>query len=89
MQVSWGGGKLILLAIAALLSTNRRALNPRTVVGAPIIHGASAFVVLYWDFGRRMLRGLNERFGRDREAQAKIEQGLVSDSSTREEPYAR
>ena len=46
MQVSWGGGKLILLAIAALLSTNRRTLNPRTVVGALLIQRASALVVL-------------------------------------------
>ena len=49
MQVSWGGGMFVLLAVAVLLSTNRRTLNPRTVVGALIIQGASAFVVLYWD----------------------------------------
>lgn len=63
MQVSWGGGMLVLLAIAVLLSTNRRTLNPRTVVGALIIQGASAFVVLYWNFGRRMLRGLTNVSG--------------------------
>ncbi|HEV2742796.1 MAG TPA: Na+ dependent nucleoside transporter N-terminal domain-containing protein [Rubrobacter sp.] len=54
---------LVLLAIAVLLSTNRRTLNPRTVVGALLIQRASAFVVLYWDFGRRMLRGLTNVSG--------------------------
>ena len=48
MQVLWGvGGMLVLLALAVLLSTNRRAINPRTVIGALIIQVAFAFVVLY------------------------------------------
>ena len=35
MQVLWGiGGMLVLIAIAFGLSTNRRAINPRTVFGA-------------------------------------------------------
>jgi CNT family concentrative nucleoside transporter len=54
VQVLWGiGGVVVLLAIAFLLSTNRRAINPRTVVGALVIQVAFAFVVLYWDLGRR------------------------------------
>lgn len=57
----WGiGGVVVLLAIAFLLSTNRRAINPRTVVGALVIEVAFAFVVLYWDLGRRALRTLTE-----------------------------
>ena len=48
MQVLWGiGGVVVLLAIAFLLSTNGRTINPRTVVGALVIQVAFAFVVLY------------------------------------------
>ncbi|CAA9436473.1 MAG: Nucleoside permease NupC [uncultured Rubrobacteraceae bacterium] len=48
MQVLWGiGGMAVLLAIAFALSTDRRAINPRTVIGALIIQVAFAFVVLY------------------------------------------
>ena len=57
MQVLWGvGGMLVLLAIAFALSTARRAINPRTVLVALLIQIAFAFVVLYWDLGRRALR---------------------------------
>ena len=48
MQVLWGiGGMVVLLAIAFLLSTNRRAVNLRTVAGALIIQIVFAFIVLY------------------------------------------
>jgi concentrative nucleoside transporter, CNT family len=61
MQILWGiGGMVALLAIAFLLSTNRRAINPRTVVGALIIQLVLAFIVLYWDFGQRALRVLTD-----------------------------
>lgn len=61
MQILWGlGGMLVLLAIAYLLSTNRRAINPRTVIGALLIQLAFAFIVLYWDLGRRALRLLTD-----------------------------
>ena len=61
MQILWGiGGMVVLLIIAFLLSTNRRAINPRTVVGALIIQLVLAFVVLYWDFGQRALRVLTD-----------------------------
>ena len=61
MQVLWGvGGMLVLLAIAFALSTNRRAINPRTVLVALLIQIAFAFVVLYWDLGRRALRLLTD-----------------------------
>jgi CNT family concentrative nucleoside transporter len=57
MQVLWGiGGMVILLAIAFVLSTNRRAINPRTVIGALAIQIVFAFVVLYWDLGRQALQ---------------------------------
>ena len=57
MQVLWGiGGMVVLLAIAFLLSTNRRAISPRTVIGALIIQIAFAFIVLYWDLGRQALQ---------------------------------
>ena len=61
MQVLWGvGGMLVLLAIAFALSTNRRAINPRTVLVALLIQIAFAFIVLYWDLGRRALRLLTD-----------------------------
>ena len=57
MQVLWGiGGMLVLLAIAFLLSTNRRAIRLRTVIGALIIQIAFAFIVLYWELGRQALQ---------------------------------
>ena len=48
MQVLWGiGGVVVLLAIAFLLSTNRRAINPRTVVGALVIQVTFAFFLFF------------------------------------------
>jgi CNT family concentrative nucleoside transporter len=59
LQVLWGiGGIIILLAIAFLLSTNRRAIRLRLVIGALAIQIAFAFIVLYWDFGQRALQTL-------------------------------
>ncbi len=57
MQVLWGiGGMVALLAVAFALSTNRRTINPRTVVGAlAILQVAFAFVVLYSIIGSRAL----------------------------------
>jgi hypothetical protein len=61
MQVLWGiGGMPVLLAIAFALSTNRRAINPRTVIVALLIQIAFAFIVLYWDFGKTALRTLTD-----------------------------
>jgi CNT family concentrative nucleoside transporter len=57
MQVLWGiGGMVVLLAIAFLISTNRRAIRLRTVIGALIIQITFAFIVLYWDLGRQALQ---------------------------------
>jgi len=59
MQVLWGiGGMVVILGIAFLLSNNRRAVSPRTVIGALVIQVAFAVIVLYWDLGRRALEVL-------------------------------
>ncbi|WP_222850166.1 NupC/NupG family nucleoside CNT transporter [Allosaccharopolyspora coralli] len=56
MQVLWGiGGMVLLLALAFALSTNRRAIRPRTVIGALAIQVLFAFIVLRWDTGERAL----------------------------------
>jgi concentrative nucleoside transporter, CNT family len=56
MQVLWGiGGMVVLLAIAFGLSTNRRAINPRTVFVALAIQVVLGVVVLYWEAGKRAL----------------------------------
>ena len=56
MQVLWGiGGMVVLLAIAFGLSTNRRAINPRTVFGALAIQVLLGVVVLYRGAGKRVL----------------------------------
>jgi len=47
---------VVLLAIAFLLSTNRRAINPRTVFGALAIQVALGVIVLYWGAGKRALQ---------------------------------
>jgi CNT family concentrative nucleoside transporter len=60
MQVLWGiGGMVVLLAIAFGLSTNRRAINPRTVFGALAIQVLLGIVVLYWGSGKRALEALS------------------------------
>jgi concentrative nucleoside transporter, CNT family len=46
---------VVLLAIAFGLSTNRRAINPRTVFGALAIQFVLGVVVLYWRAGKRAL----------------------------------
>ncbi|TCJ16026.1 NupC/NupG family nucleoside CNT transporter [Rubrobacter taiwanensis] len=59
MQVLWGmGGMLFILAIAFLFSSNRRAIRPRTVLGALAIQVAFAVIVLYWEPGRTALETL-------------------------------
>jgi concentrative nucleoside transporter, CNT family len=57
MQVLWGvRGMVVLLAIAFLLSNNRRAINPRTVFGALAIQVVLGVIVLYWGAGKRALQ---------------------------------
>ena len=60
MQVLWGiGGMVLLLVLAFALSTNRRAINPRTVIGALAIQVVFAVLVLYWGTGQRILESVS------------------------------
>ena len=59
-QILWGiGGMVFLLFVAFLLSTDRRAIKPRTVVGALAIQVIFGVVVLYWDAGKRALQAVS------------------------------
>ncbi|MGP2517539.1 NupC/NupG family nucleoside CNT transporter [Yersinia sp. 2545 StPb PI] len=53
-------GMAVLILIAVLLSSNYRAINIRTVVGAFIIQIAIGALVLYVPIGRRILGGMSE-----------------------------
>lgn len=50
---------VVLLAIAFGLSTNRRAINPRTVFGALAIQFLLGVVALYWGAGNRALEAMS------------------------------
>ncbi|CAI8827200.1 putative nucleoside transporter [Brevibacillus sp. IT-7CA2] len=59
MQYIWGVlGILGIFIIAIAFSKNRRAINPRTVIGAFAIQFIFALVVLKWDFGKKLLEYL-------------------------------
>lgn len=53
-------GMVVLIAIAVLLSSNRRAIKLRTVLGAFIIQIGIGALVLYVPVGRRILGGMSE-----------------------------
>jgi concentrative nucleoside transporter, CNT family len=56
-QILWGiGGMVFLLFVALLLSTDRRAIRPRTVLGALAVQVIFGVVVLYWNAGKRALQ---------------------------------
>lgn len=58
MQFVWGiGGIVVLLGLALAMSTNRRAINLRTVGVALAIEVLFAVLVLYWDTGADALTG--------------------------------
>ncbi|MBB4935508.1 CNT family concentrative nucleoside transporter [Lipingzhangella halophila] len=58
MSVLWGlGGMLVLLAIAFVFSTNRRAIKPRTVIAALALQFGFGALVLYWPVGQQALEG--------------------------------
>ncbi|MER7011991.1 NupC/NupG family nucleoside CNT transporter [Saccharopolyspora sp. NPDC000359] len=60
VQVLWGiGGMLVLLLLAFALSTNRRAINPRTVLGALAVQVLFAVIVLRWDVGKQALAAVS------------------------------
>lgn len=57
MQVLWGaGGMVVLLGLAFALSTDRRSVRPRTVLGALAIQVTFGVIVLYWGAGRAALQ---------------------------------
>ncbi len=59
-QILWGiGGMAFLLVLAFLLSTNRRAIKPRTVFGALAIQVAFGIIVLYWEAGQQVLKAVS------------------------------
>ncbi|MCS2170411.1 NupC/NupG family nucleoside CNT transporter [Scandinavium sp. TWS1a] len=61
MQILMGLiGMMVLLAIAVLLSSNRRAINLRTVLGAWIIQIAIGALILYVPAGRKVLLAMSE-----------------------------
>ncbi|MDU5141228.1 MAG: NupC/NupG family nucleoside CNT transporter [Paenibacillus dendritiformis] len=59
MQYIWGLlGILGIFLIAFAFSKNRKAINPRTVIGAFAIQFIFALIVLKWEFGKKMLNYL-------------------------------
>lgn len=56
MNLLWGiFGVFIVLGIAFLLSSGKKSIKPRTILGGLAIQITFAFMVLEWDFGRKML----------------------------------
>ncbi|WP_264739252.1 NupC/NupG family nucleoside CNT transporter [Cytobacillus firmus] len=59
MNFIWGLlGVAAVLGIAFLLSSNRKAINLRTILGGLAIQFAFAFAVLKWDLGKKALEKL-------------------------------
>jgi concentrative nucleoside transporter, CNT family len=59
MSFIWGIlGIVTVLGIAFLLSSNRKAINFRTILGGLAIQFAFAFAVLKWDLGKKALEKL-------------------------------
>ncbi|MEK3888842.1 NupC/NupG family nucleoside CNT transporter [Bacillus sp. FSL K6-3431] len=57
MQYIWGIiGIIGILSIAIALSTARKSINLRTIIGALAIQLIFAFIVLKWEFGRKILQ---------------------------------
>ena len=57
MNVLWGiGGVIGVLAIAFLLSSNRKAINWRTILIALALQMSFSFIVLRWDAGKAGLK---------------------------------
>ncbi len=64
MQILRGiGGMAAVLLLAFALSTNRRAVKPRTVIGALAIQFAFGFLVLYSEIGQRALEAVSNVVG--------------------------
>ncbi len=60
-NILWGlMGIAVIFVIAFLLSENKRKIKVRTILGGLAIQLLFAFIVLKWEFGRRMFLGLTE-----------------------------
>ncbi|MGB3632717.1 MAG: NupC/NupG family nucleoside CNT transporter [Rubrobacteraceae bacterium] len=61
VQILWGiGGMIVILGLAFALSLNRRAINPRTVLGALAIQITFGVIVLYWETGKTALQAVSQ-----------------------------
>ncbi len=61
MQILWGiGGMIVILGLAFALSLNRRAIKPRTVLGALAIQITFGVIVLYWETGKAILQAVSQ-----------------------------
>ena len=61
MQILMGLiGMVVLLAIALLLSSNRKAINLRTVLGAWLLQVGIGALILYVPAGRKVLLAMSE-----------------------------
>jgi concentrative nucleoside transporter, CNT family len=59
MNYLWGlFGIIVILGLGLLLSTNRRKIKYRTILGGMAIQFAFAFIVLKWDAGKKALNQL-------------------------------
>ncbi|SFA39821.1 concentrative nucleoside transporter, CNT family [Anoxybacillus pushchinoensis] len=59
MNIVWGlVGIFVVLGIAFLFSNNRKAINPRTILGGLAIQVSFAFIVLKWEAGKAALQWL-------------------------------
>ena len=62
MNLLWGiFGVFIVLGIAFLLSSGKKSIKPRTILGGLAIQITFAFMVLEWEFGRKLLLGLSNK----------------------------
>jgi CNT family concentrative nucleoside transporter len=61
MNILWGLiGIFVVLGIAFLFSSNKKAINPRTILGGLAIQVTFAFIVLQWEAGRKFLQWLTD-----------------------------
>ena len=61
MNIIWGiCGILVVLGIAFLLSTAKKSINFRTILGGLTIQIIFAFIVLKWEFGKNVLVKFSE-----------------------------
>lgn len=59
LNILWGlAGIVVVLGIAFLLSSAKKSIKPRTILGGLAIQVLFAFIVLKWEVGREALLGL-------------------------------